>query len=196
MKAPKWCAGQFHTRWENLGSVYIVSTFGSGMIIAHSKVVTVSVIALVMTVAFTTAQFPKFELKKSKNFLTIPVSVIRHRAKELRSWRLNNLVDYITGGKRKVHDIAKPKVKSLGKIKGMWVEGVSKKIGLAKNLAINKKSTIVVQSLWNMAKIFISLVDYVVGISVWLEQNCGYFIKSQVFGQSNFFWYTFYLLIC
>ena len=89
------------------------------MIIAHSKVVTVSVIALVMTVAFTTAQFPKFELKKSKNFLTIPVSVIRHRAKELRSWRLNNLVDYITGGKRKVHDIAKPKVKSLGKIKGM-----------------------------------------------------------------------------
>ena len=87
--------------------------------ITHLKVVAVTVIA-VMSVTFTTAQFPKLELKKSKNFLTIPVSVIRHRAKELRSWRLNNLVDYITGGKRKVQDIAKPKLKSLGKIKGTF----------------------------------------------------------------------------
>ena len=64
-----------------------------------------------------------------------------------------------------------------------WVEGVPKLFALAKNLAINKKSTIVVQSLWNLVKIFISWVLYVPKISAWLDQNCGFFINSQVFGQ-------------
>lgn len=36
------------------------------------------------------------------------------------------------------------------------IEGVPKLFGLAKNLAINKKCKIVVQSLWNLVKIFIS----------------------------------------
>ena len=67
------------------------------------------------------------------------------------------------------------------------------KIRLAKNLAINKKSLIVVQSLWNLVKIFTSWVLYVVGISAWLDQNCGFVLHCQVFGQSDFHLITLYV---
>ena len=60
-------------------------------------------------------------------------------------------------------------------------------------MAINKKSTIVAQSLWNLVKIFISWVLYVVGISTILNQNCGFYINSQVFTQSDFHLLTLYL---
>ena len=49
------------------------------------------------------------------------------------------------------------------------VEGEYKLFRLAQNFAINKKSTIVVQSLWNLVKIFILL--YVARISAGLDQN-------------------------
>ena len=49
------------------------------------------------------------------------------------------------------------------------IKGEQSNLQLAQNLAINKKSTIVVQSLWNLVKIFISRVLYVAGISAWLD---------------------------
>ena len=64
-----------------------------------------------------------------------------------------------------------------------------------KTLLLIKKSTIVVQSLWNFVKIFISRVLYVAGISAWLDQNCWFFINSKVLGQSTFFSSTLYLFI-
>ena len=42
-------------------------------------------------------------------------------------------------------------------------------------------------------KIFISWVLNVVGISAWLHQNCGFFINSQIFGQSDFHLLTLYI---
>ena len=65
------------------------------------------------------------------------------------------------------------------------IEGESKLFGLAQKFAINKKSTIVVQSLWNLVKIFISWVLYVARISAGLDQNCGFFTNSKVLGQSG-----------
>ena len=50
---------------------------------------------------------------------------------------------------------------------------------------IYKKSTIVVQSLWNLVKIFIWRVLYVARISAGLDQNCEFFINSNVLGQSK-----------
>ena len=54
-----------------------------------------------------------------------------------------------------------------------YIVDVQKLFALAHNLVINKKSTIVVQSLWNMVKVFI----YVAGISAWLDQN---FISANI----------------
>ena len=65
------------------------------------------------------------------------------------------------------------------------IEGAQKKSRMAQNFAINKKSTIVVQSLWNLVKIFISWVLYVARISAGLDQNCGFFTNSKVLGQSG-----------
>ena len=65
------------------------------------------------------------------------------------------------------------------------LEGEQKKSRQAQNFAINKKSTIVVQSLWNLVKIFISWVLYVARISAGLDQNCGFFTNSKVLGQSG-----------
>ena len=64
-----------------------------------------------------------------------------------------------------------------------WIE----KSRQAQYLAINKKSIIVVLSLWNLVKIFISWVIHVVWISAWLDQDCGFFISEQVLGLSTFF---------
>ena len=62
------------------------------------------------------------------------------------------------------------------------VEGEQKKSTQGQNFAINEKSTIVVQSLRNLVKIFISRVLYVARISAGLDQNCGFFINSNVLG--------------
>ena len=64
---------------------------------------------------------------------------------------------------------------------------------MAQRSAVNKKFTIVVQSSWNLVKIFISWVLYFVGISAWLDQNCGFFINSHVFDQSDFHLFTLYI---
>ena len=56
-----------------------------------------------------------------------------------------------------------------------YLEGVQKVFALAKKLAINKKSTVVVQSWWNLVKICTSWALYVAWISAWLNQNCGFF---------------------
>ena len=58
-------------------------------------------------------------------------------------------------------------------------------------MAINKKSTFVVQSLWNFVKMFLSWVLYVPVISARLDQNCRFFINSQVLGLSTFFYPRF-----
>ena len=96
-------------------------------------------------------------------------------ALDLTIFFLMNRNDFMIILKKKNHDI----------IEGDW-----KWFALAKNLAINKKSTIVVQSLWNLVKIFTSWVLYVTRISAWLDQNCGFFINSQVFSQCKKFWIT------
>ena len=61
-------------------------------------------------------QLPKLELKNySKNVLTTPMFF-----KELRSWRLNNLIDYISGKRKARKDLTKPKLKILSKVKGKY----------------------------------------------------------------------------
>ena len=40
--------------------------------------------------------------------------------KELRSWRLNNLIDYISGKRKARKDLTKPKLKILSKVKGKY----------------------------------------------------------------------------
>ena len=69
----------------------------------------------------------------------------------------------------------------------MYIETDAKKIGLAQNFAINKKSTFSCQSLWNLVKMTSSWVGEVAGISAWLDKNCGFFTNSQILCQSNFF---------
>ena len=70
--------------------------------------------------------------------------------------------------------------------------GWTKKSTQGQNFAINEKSTIVVQSLRNLVKIFISWVLYVASISAGLDQNCGFFINSKVLGLCTFFLFTLY----
>ena len=71
--------------------------------------------------------------------------------------------------------------------------GWTKKSTQGQNFAINEKSTIVVQSLRNLVKIFISWVLYVASISAGLDQNCGFFINSKVLGLCTFFLFTLYI---
>ena len=40
--------------------------------------------------------------------------------KELRSWRLNNLIDYISGKRKARKDLTKPKLKILSEVKGKY----------------------------------------------------------------------------
>ena len=49
------------------------------------------------------------------------------------------------------------------------VEGGKKKSRQAQNLANSKKSTILLQSLWNLVKMIISRVDLVARISAWSD---------------------------
>ena len=61
-------------------------------------------------------QLSKVELKNySKNVLTTPMFF-----KELRSWRLNNLIDYISGKRKARKDLTKPKLKILSEVKGKY----------------------------------------------------------------------------
>ena len=82
------------------------------------RAATVAVItaAAFMSVILATPQLPKVELKNySKNVLTTPMFF-----KELRSWRLNNLIDYISGKRKARKDLTKPKLKILSKVKGKY----------------------------------------------------------------------------
>ena len=68
------------------------------------------------SVILATPQLPKLELKNySKNVLTQPMFL-----KELRSWRLNNLIDYISGKRKARKDLTKPKLKILSEVKGKY----------------------------------------------------------------------------
>ena len=49
------------------------------------------------------------------------------------------------------------------------LEGDKKKSRQAQNLANSKKSTILLQSLWNLVKMIISRVDLVARISAWSD---------------------------
>ena len=60
------------------------------------------------------------------------------------------------------------------------LEGEYKKSTQAHNLAINKQSTTLVLSSWNLVKIFIEGVLDVVKILAWLDENCGFFINRQI----------------
>ena len=82
------------------------------------RAATVAVItaAAFMSVILATPQLPKVELKNySKNVLTTPMFF-----KELRSWRLNNLIDYISGKRKARKDLTKPKLKILSEVKGKY----------------------------------------------------------------------------
>ena len=83
----------------------IVKKIRENMLWAHYK-----------SVILADQQLPKLELKNySKNVLTTPMFF-----KELRSWRLNNLIDYISGKRKARKDLTKPKLKILSEVKGKY----------------------------------------------------------------------------
>ena len=57
---------------------------------------------------------------------------------------------------------------------------------LAQKYTIDKKSTIFIQSLWNLVKIRYSWVAYLNIVLQWLGKNCGFFNKSIFLAQSGF----------
>ena len=73
------------------------------------------------------------------------------------------------------------------KIPKVWV----KKSGHCQKLAFSKKSTIFIQSPWNLAKIIISLVNHFAKVSWWLDKNCGFFTNGQFLPVSTFFYPDF-----
>ena len=68
--------------------------------------------------------------------------------------------------------------------------GCTKSNCTGQNMAISKKSTIVVQSFWNLVKIFMLLI---LRMSAWLDQNCGFFINSHILGQLQIWLLTLYI---
>ena len=87
----------------------------------YARLVVVAVIAAI-SVTPANAQFPKLELKRSKNLLTLPVSTLKYglqnRGHNLRSWRLRNLIDYISSGKKVVQDATNPKLNKISEANG------------------------------------------------------------------------------
>ena len=70
----------------------------------------------------------------------------------------------------------------------LWkLKTVPKKMELALKYAINEKSTIFFQFLWNFVKMTYSLVDQIAKISAWYVQNCRLFTNSLFFNQFHFF---------
>ena len=67
------------------------------------------------------------------------------------------------------------------------IEIDAKKIRLAQNSSITKKSTDFCQSLWNLTKIISSWVSQIAWISAWLDKNCRFFTYGEILSQSNFF---------
>jgi len=67
---------------------------------------------------------------------------------------------------------------------------------LAKNLVINEKSPILMQSLPNLVKMTSWWKGKIDKISAWLVKNCGFFINDNVFGQFYFFLLSLYVEIC
>ena len=63
------------------------------------------------------------------------------------------------------------------------LETDAKKIWLAQNFAITKKSTIFGQSLWNLVKMTSSWVDKIAEISAGSNENCRFFISSEILSQ-------------
>merc|ERR1740129_2663488 len=95
------------------------------------RAATVAVItAAAMSVILADQQLPKLELKNySKNVLTTPMFL-----KELRPWRLNNLIDYISGKRKARKDLTKPKLKILSKVKGKYKSKIIKCIHCVANV--------------------------------------------------------------
>ena len=91
------------------------------MTIYTRVVVSVAVLAAI-SVTIATAQFPKLELKKSKSLLALSASAMKHgiqnRGHELRSWRLKNLIDYISSGEKVVQDATNPILNKVSKVNG------------------------------------------------------------------------------
>ena len=96
------------------------------------RAATVAVItaAAFMSVILATPQLPKLELKNySKNVLTQPMFL-----KELRSWRLNNLIDYISGKRKARKDLTKPKLKILSEVKGKYKSKINQMLKSVANV--------------------------------------------------------------
>ena len=95
------------------------------------RAATVAVItAAAMSVILAAPQLPKLELKNySKNVLTQPMFL-----KELRSWRLNNLIDYISGKRKARKDLTKPKLKILSEVKGKYKSKINQMLKSVANV--------------------------------------------------------------
>ena len=63
---------------------------------------------------------------------------------------------------------------------------------LAQKHAINEKSTIIVQNLWNFVKLTHAWVGQIGKVSLSLDKNCGFFINSMFFCQFHFLFISLY----
>ena len=63
---------------------------------------------------------------------------------------------------------------------------------LASKVAINEKSTILVQFWWNFIKCSQKWGSQLDKVWARLDQNCRFFINSQFWGQSHFLWISLY----
>ena len=61
-------------------------------------------------------------------------------------------------------------------------------------MAIDKKSTIFIQSLWNLVKISTSCVGNFAWILAKLDENCGFFINVEVLSLCPFICITLYVI--
>ena len=80
----------------------------------YTKVVAIAVITA-MSVTLATAQLPKLELKKLGRDMR---HGLKKHGQELRSWRLSNLIDFISSGKKVVQDATNPNLNKVSKVKG------------------------------------------------------------------------------
>ena len=71
--------------------------------------------------------------------------------------------------------------------KGLWnVTSEQQKAAHIQKLAINKKSTIFVQSSWNLGKIIASWGNHFHQFTERLDQSCGFFINGQLLNVCRF----------
>ena len=77
---------------------------------------------------------------------------------------------------------------------GENITPLKKNLKLIQTLVASKKSTIFVQSSWNLVKIITSWKDDIAWIWAQLDKNYAFFTYSQMFGLSNFLLLILYIL--